>query len=431
MMKNTFSQIPNGLNGSIQVPGDKSVSHRSIMFGAIADGITEVENFLLGEDCLSTISCFRKLGVDIEQDGSKVKIQGVGAQGLKTPSEILDVGNSGTTIRLMLGLLSALNVDAKLVGDNSIAKRPMKRVVDPLRQMGANITGKEDGNYTPLQVKGAKLTGISYTSKVASAQVKSAILLAGLHAEGETSVTEPDISRDHTERMLKYFGGHIVREGKTVRVQGGQHLIGKQIYVPSDISSAAFWMVAGMIVPNSKIILTNVGMNPTRDGIMDVIKNMGGNLTISNLQHEDFEPTATVEISTSELCATEIGGAMIPRLIDEIPVLALLATQAQGTTVIKDAKELKVKETNRIDTVVNELTKMGANIEATEDGMRIIGPTPLHGAEVSSHGDHRIGMMLIVASMIAKGITKIADVEAVAVSYPTFVQDYETLQQKN
>lgn len=430
-MKNTFSQIPNGLNGSIQVPGDKSVSHRSIMFGAIADGITEVENFLLGEDCLSTISCFRKLGVDIEQDGSKVKIQGVGAQGLKTPSEILDVGNSGTTIRLMLGLLSALNVDAKLVGDNSIAKRPMKRVVDPLRQMGANITGKEDGNYTPLQVKGAKLTGISYTSKVASAQVKSAILLAGLHAEGETSVTEPDISRDHTERMLKYFGGHIVREGKTVRVQGGQHLIGKQIYVPSDISSAAFWMVAGMIVPNSKIILTNVGMNPTRDGIMDVIKNMGGNLTISNLQHEDFEPTATVEISTSELCATEIGGAMIPRLIDEIPVLALLATQAQGTTVIKDAKELKVKETNRIDTVVNELTKMGANIEATEDGMRIIGPTPLHGAEVSSHGDHRIGMMLIVASMIAKGITKIADVEAVAVSYPTFVQDYETLQQKN
>ena len=430
-MKNTFSQIPNGLNGSIQVPGDKSVSHRSIMFGAIADGITEVENFLLGEDCLSTISCFRKLGVDIEQDGSKVKIQGVGAQGLKTPSEILDVGNSGTTIRLMLGLLSALNVDAKLVGDNSIAKRPMKRVVDPLRQMGANITGKEDGNYTPLQVKGAKLTGISYTSKVASAQVKSAILLAGLHAEGETSVTEPDISRDHTERMLKYFGGHIVREGKTVRVQGGQHLTGKQIYVPSDISSAAFWMVAGMIVPNSKIILTNVGMNPTRDGIMDVIKNMGGNLTISNLQHEDFEPTATVEISTSELCATEIGGAMIPRLIDEIPVLALLATQAQGTTVIKDAKELKVKETNRIDTVVNELTKMGANIEATEDGMRIIGPTPLHGAEVSSHGDHRIGMMLIVASMIAKGITKIADVEAVAVSYPTFVQDYETLQQKN
>lgn len=427
-MKNEFTYVKTGLNGQIQVPGDKSISHRSIMFGAIANGITEVENFLPGEDCLSTISCFRKLGVEIEQDGSKVRIKGAGNKGLKNPSEVLDVGNSGTTIRLMLGLLSALGIDAELIGDASIAKRPMKRVVAPLREMGANITGREDGNFTPLTVQGRALKGISYTSKVASAQVKSAILLAGLYAEGMTSVTEPYISRDHTERMLKYFGGDIKREGKTVHIQGGQHLTGQKVYVPSDISSAAFWMVAGLIVPNSHIRLTNVGLNPTRDGVIEVLQNMGANLQISDLQHEDFEAVGTIDVKSTTLHATEIGGAVIPRLIDEIPVLALLATQAKGVTVIKDAKELKVKETNRIDTVVNELRKMGADIEATEDGMRITGPTPLYGAEVSSHGDHRIGMMLIVASMLATGTTKIDDIEAVAVSYPSFLEDYAILR---
>ena len=427
-MQQIFQCVSNGLKGTLQVPGDKSISHRSIMFGAISTGVTEIENFLLGEDCLCTISCFQKLGVQIEQNGTKVKVLGIGTKNFTYPAEVLDVGNSGTTIRLMLGILAGTTISAELIGDASIEKRPMKRVVEPLRLMGAQITGREDGNFTPLQVKGAMLKGIHYSSQIASAQVKSAILLAGLHAEGETSATEPYISRDHTERMLSYFGGYIERKGTTVTVKGRQKLFARKIFVPSDISSAAFWMVAGLIVPNSHIVLSNVGLNPTRDGIIEVLKNMQADIQISDLQNKDFEPFGTVEVSFSLLQATEIGGALIPRLIDEIPILALLATQANGKTVIKDAKELKVKETNRIDTVVKELKKFGAHIEATEDGMCIIGPTPLHGAHVQSHGDHRIGMMLIVASMIAKGETVIDGIEAISVSYPDFLTDYEKLK---
>ena len=415
------------LQGDITVPGDKSISHRSVMFGAIAEGTTTVEGFLLGEDCLSTIDCFQKLGVDITVDGTNVTVKSPGINGWTEPTEVLYTGNSGTTTRLMLGILASTNLHMVMTGDASIGKRPMRRVADPLRLMGAQIAGRANGQYTPLAIQGTSLKAIDYTMPVASAQVKSAILLAGLHAEGTTIVRESEVSRDHTERMLRQFGADVQVEDGVVSLQGGQKLKGTHVKVPGDISSAAFFLVAGAIAPNSRIVLHNVGVNETRDGILEVLRNMGATMDIQVEDIEAAEPTATITIETSSLQATTIEGAIIPRLIDEIPVLALLATQANGTTVIKDAEELKVKETNRIDAVVTELKKLGAQIEATEDGMIITGPTPLTGASLQTYGDHRLGMMGAIAALITEGDVTLDDAECIAVSYPTFFEHVNTL----
>jgi 3-phosphoshikimate 1-carboxyvinyltransferase len=415
------------LNGTIKVPGDKSISHRAVMFGSIAKGTTTINGFLTGEDCLSTISCFRKLGVNIEQNNEQVTVKGKGITGLQPTSEELYVGNSGTTIRLMLGILANTSFTSVLTGDESIAKRPMNRVTQPLKEMGVNITGKEDGNKVPLQITGGSTKGIDYCSKISSAQVKSAILLAGLNSEGATSVTEPAKSRDHSERMLEAFGCSVENEGLKVTLKGGQELKGTHIEVPGDISSAAFFLVAGAIVPNSAIILKKVGLNPTRTGILDVLENMGAKIEIDNVNDDSSEPYGDLIIQSSDLKGTVIKGDLIPRLIDEIPIIALAATQAEGKTIIQDAQELRVKETDRIQTVVDELKKMGADIEATEDGMIINGKTPLIGAQVQSYGDHRIGMMLSIASCIAKGESLLTNSEAVAVSYPAFFDQLSML----
>lgn len=417
------------LNGVIQVPGDKSISHRAVMFGALANGKTTITGFLPGEDCLSTINCFRKMGVKINQMNDYVEIESAGMNHLQEPKEILDVGNSGTTTRLMLGILATRPFHSVLIGDESIAKRPMGRVTNPLRQMGAVIDGRENGMYTPLSIRGGNTVGIEYNSPVASAQVKSAILLAGLASKGVTTVTEPALSRDHTERMLEAFGVKINRNGLSVSIEGGQQLTATTIEVPGDISSAAFFLVAGAIVPNSEITLQNVGMNPTRIGIITVLERMGATLSLTNERTVNGEPVADLTISTSELKGIEISGDIIPTLIDEIPIIALLATQAEGKTIIRDAEELKVKETNRIDTVVTELRKMGAIIEATDDGMIIEGKFPLHGADVKTYGDHRIGMMLAIAALIANSETRLENAESIAVSYPNFFDHLTQLVQ--
>ncbi|WHZ56304.1 3-phosphoshikimate 1-carboxyvinyltransferase [Metabacillus hrfriensis] len=420
------------LSGEIAIPGDKSISHRAVMFGALANGETVIENFLAGADCLSTIACFRQMGVEIEQDGAKVKVSGKGIDSLREPEELLDVGNSGTTTRLMLGILAGRPFHACIIGDESIAKRPMTRVTDPLREMGASIDGRQNGNYTPISIRGGTLKGLDYVSPVASAQVKSAILLAGLQAKNEkTRVTEPHKSRDHTERMLRAFGVEVKENDRSAEIIGGQSLKAASIQVPGDISSAAFFLVAGAIVPDSTITLKNVGINPTRTGIIEVLKKMGADLTIKEKGSHAHEPVADLTISASELKGTVISGELIPRLIDEIPVIALLATQAEGETIIKDASELKVKETNRIDTVVQELKKLGADIEPTDDGMIIRGKQALRtSASVSSHGDHRIGMMLAVAALITEGEVSLSGHEAINVSYPQFFEHLNQLADK-
>lgn len=418
------------LHGTLVVPGDKSISHRSVMFGAIATGKTTVSGFLLGEDCLSTIDCFRKLGVQIDVDGTSVTIESAGMDAWQEPTEVLYTGNSGTTTRLMLGILAGTKLHTVMTGDASIGKRPMRRVIDPLREMGAQISGRANGQYTPLAIQGTSLRAIDYTMPVASAQVKSAVLLAGLRAEGTTIVREKEVSRDHTERMLRQFGAEVDVDGGVVSFKGGQQLKGTHVNVPGDISSAAFFLVAGSIAPNSEIVLENVGVNPTRDGIIEVLEQMGADMTIEPTALEQAEPTATITIRSSRLKATTIGGEIIPRLIDEIPILALLATQAEGTTVIKDAEELKVKETDRITAVVGELKKLGANIEATDDGMIIHGPTPLHGASLTTYGDHRIGMMGAVAALITDSEVELDDADCIAVSYPTFFEHVSTILAK-
>ncbi|MGG0664135.1 3-phosphoshikimate 1-carboxyvinyltransferase [Viridibacillus arvi] len=415
------------LRGKITVPGDKSVSHRSIMFGGIAKGRTTVSGFLLGDDCLNTIACFRKLGVQIELDGTNVVIESNGMETWQEPTDVLYTGNSGTTTRLMLGLLAGSNVHTVLNGDESIAKRPMKRVINPLREMGAKITGRMDGQFTPLAIQGTKLQAIDYTMQVASAQVKSAILLAGINAEGTTVIREKEVSRDHTERMLRQFGAEITTEDGIVSLQGGQQLTATHVAVPGDISSAAFFLVAGAVAKNSEIMLENVGLNPTRTGIIDVLQEMNAKMSIEIDDETAAEPTGTITVSTSELQGTTIGGDVIPRLIDEIPILALLATQANGQTVIKDAEELKVKETDRITAVVDELKKLGADIVATDDGMIINGPTPLTGSTIRTYGDHRIGMMGAVAALITEGAIELDDADCIAVSYPTFFEDVQAV----
>jgi len=416
------------LQGTLTIPGDKSVSHRSVMFGAIATGKTTVDGFLLGEDCLSTIDCFRKLGVKIDVEGTNVSIDSPGIDGWQEPTEVLYTGNSGTTTRLMLGILAGSNGHSVMTGDASIGKRPMRRVIDPLRQMGAHITGRADGQYTPLAIQGTTLRAIDYHMPVASAQVKSAILLAGLRAEGTTIVRETEVSRDHTERMLRQFGAKVDEVDGVISIKGGQTLTGTHVSVPGDISSAAFFLVAGAICEDSKIMLKNVGINPTRDGIIEVLQKMGASMTLMPDEDSQSEPTATITIETSALKGTTIEGDIIPRLIDEIPILALLATQANGKTIIKDAEELKVKETDRITAVVDELKKLGANIEATEDGMIIEGPTPLRGASLKTYGDHRIGMMGAVAALITDGAVILDDAECIAVSYPPFFEHIEEVK---
>lgn len=415
------------LEGTIAIPGDKSISHRSIMFGAIAKGKTTVANFLLGEDCLSTISCFKKLGVSIEQLDDQVVIEGKGIEGLQEPSQILDVGNSGTTIRLLMGILAGRPFHSVLVGDESIGKRPMTRVTKPLSTMGTVIHGRKNAEYTPISITGGRLNPIEYAMPVASAQVKSSLLFAGLQADGTTTIVEPAKTRDHTERMIGKFGGSIEVDGCTVRITGGQQLTGTNIHVPGDISSAAFFLVAGAIVPNSCITLKNVGLNPTRTGIIDVMQEMGADITIIPYEEDAFEPCGDIIIKTSNLKGITIKGDLIPRLIDEIPVIALLASQAEGVTVIQNAEELKVKETNRIDTVVNELKKLGANIDATDDGMIINGKTELTGGTVSSYGDHRIGMMLSIAAAICKEDVYLENEESIFISYPSFFNHLESL----
>lgn len=417
------------LRGEIAVPGDKSVSHRSIMFGALAEGETIITNFLPGADCLSTIACFRKMGVSIEQDGKQVRVIGKGFNGLIEPNEVLDVGNSGTTMRLMLGILAGQNFSAVLAGDQSIAKRTMNRVVKPLREMGAVIDGRNNGEYAPLHIRGGSLEPLSYVLPVASAQVKSAILLAGLQADGETVVIEPEETRDHTERMIHQFGGQVVKEGNAIKIQGHQVFKGTEVNVPGDISSAAFFMVAAAITEESEVVLKNVGLNPTRTGIIEVMQNMGADFTVKELP-SNGEPVGDIIVRSSRLKGTTISGDLIPRLIDELPIIALLATQAEGTTIIRDAAELKVKETNRIDTVAHELSVLGANVTPTDDGLIIQGGTQLHGGNVTSHGDHRIGMMLAVAGLIAKGKVELHDPSAVDVSYPEFFDHLEQLMNK-
>lgn len=416
------------LQGTIAVPSDKSISHRSIMFGSISEGRTTIKNFLRGDDCLSTLQAFKDLGVFIEDDGKTIVVHGKGFSGLKEAKNPINVGNSGTTIRLIMGILAGCPFTTELFGDDSIAKRPMNRVMLPINEMGANCTGHDGSEFPPLKIVGTKqLKPISYEMPVASAQVKSAILFAALQANGQSKIIEKEKTRDHTEDMIKQFGGSISVDGKEITITGPQKLTGREITVPGDISSAAFFLVAGLVLPNSHINLTNVGLNPTRTGIIDVIKQMGGKLTIEETGN-DSNKAGSLTVETSDLVGIEIGGEIIPRLIDELPIIALLATQANGTTIIRDAEELKVKETNRIDAVATELNKMGANIEPTEDGMIIHGGTELHGADVTSYGDHRIGMMLQIAALLVKNGTVCLDKpEAISVSYPAFFDDLEKL----
>lgn len=415
----------NGLSGVIQVPGDKSISHRSIMFGSIAKGVTKVHDILRGEDVLSTMQVFRDLGVTILDDGKVVEIHGVGFDGLKAPKNSLDMGNSGTSIRLISGLLAGQDFEVEMFGDDSLSKRPMDRITIPLRQMDADISGRTEHDLPPLRLHGNKqLKPIHYQLPVASAQVKSSLIFAALQTQGESVIIEKEQTRNHTEDMIVQFGGQIRVEGKEIHVQGNQEFTAQEITVPGDISSAAFWLVAGLIVPNSKLRLENVGINETRTGILDVIRAMGGKISLSEV--DELAKSATITVETSELKATEIAGNLIPRLIDELPIIALLATQAQGRTVIRDAEELKVKETDRIQVVADALNSMGANIKPTDDGMIVEGKSALHGAQVHTFGDHRIGMMVAIAALLVKnGTVELERAEAINTSYPTFFADLE------
>lgn len=421
-----------GLKGTVSVPGDKSISHRGIMFGSIADGTTEIHNFLPGADCLATIRCFRALGIEIEQEGSTVTVHGKGLHGLSAPSHILDVGNSGTTTRLLSGILAGQPFESKLSGDESLNSRPMKRIIDPLTQMGADISSILHNGCAPLYIAPSRLHGIHYDSPVASAQVKSCILLAGLYGNGETSVTEPGLSRNHTELMLKEFGADIRSvhdldcSRTTAIIQPGRELHGQKLTVPGDISSAAYFIAAGLIVPDSEIRITNVGINPTRAGILKVCEDMGARIELSNERTEGGEKIADITVRTSRLHGTVIEGDIIPALIDEIPVIAVMAAVAEGTTVIRDAAELKVKETDRIETVTDNLKAMGCDVTPTEDGM-IINGGKLKGASIHTLLDHRIAMAFSIAALAAEGRTRILDSKCVDVSYPTFYDTFEEL----
>lgn len=418
------------LKGEVTVPGDKSISHRAVMFGALSEGKTEITNFLQGADCLSTIGCFRRLGIDIENQENTVTIWGKGLDGLSAPSGTLDAGNSGTTTRLISGILAAQPFTTTLTGDSSIQKRPMKRIIEPLSMMGTRIESLNGNGCAPLQINGSPLHGIHYHSEVASAQVKSAILLAGLYAEGETAVTEPVLSRNHSELMLRTFGANIRSEGTTAVISPRPRLTGQKIRVPGDISSAAYFIAAGLLVPGSDILIRNVGINPTRAGILKAAKAMGGHVSLLN-ENREGEPTADLHVVYRPLHGTVIEGDMIPTLIDELPIIAVMAAAASGTTIIRNAAELKVKESNRIDVMVRNLSAMGCSITGTEDGMIIEGKgsseLPLTGAVIDSFADHRIAMSFAVASLIAEGETTIRGSECVSISYPDFYSDLLSL----
>lgn len=411
------------LKGEITVPGDKSISHRGIMLGALANGTTSITNFLKGADCLSTISCFQKMGIEIEETENEVLVHGKGLHGLSAPKEILDAGNSGTTTRLISGILAGQNFSCDLTGDASIQKRPMKRIMTPLSMMGADITSVHNNGCAPLHIKGAPLKGISYQSPVASAQVKSCVLFAGLYANGKTSVTEPFLSRNHSELMLSSFGASVQTCGTTATIEPEPVLTAQKVEVPGDISSAAFFIAAGLLIPGSELLIKNVGINPTRDGILRVCRQMGANLELLNTRTQCGEPVADILVKHSELNGTVIEGDLIPTLIDELPVIAVMAACANGETIIRNAEELKVKESNRLEIIVHHLSEMGCDITGTEDGMIIRGGKPLHGAVLDSHLDHRIAMSFAVAGLIADGETEITNADCVNISYPGFYRD--------
>ena len=411
------------LKGEITVPGDKSISHRGIMLGALANGTTSITNFLKGADCLSTISCFQKMGIEIEETESEILVHGKGLHGLSAPTEILDAGNSGTTTRLISGILAGQNFSCDLTGDASIQKRPMKRIMTPLSMMGADITSVHNNGCAPLHIKGAPLKGISYQSPVASAQVKSCVLFAGLYADGKTSVTEPFLSRNHSELMLSSFGASVQTCGTTATIEPEPVLTAQKVEVPGDISSAAFFIAAGLLIPDSELLIKNVGINPTRDGILRVCKRMGANLELLNTRTQCGEPVADVLVKHSELNGTVIEGDLIPTLIDELPVIAVMAACANGKMIIRNAEELKVKESNRLEIIVHHLSEMGCDITGTEDGMIIRGGKPLHGAVLDSYLDHRIAMSFAVAGLVADGETEITNADCVNISYPGFYRD--------
>ncbi|MFB1050500.1 3-phosphoshikimate 1-carboxyvinyltransferase [Paraliobacillus sp. JSM ZJ581] len=430
MTNKILHAIQSGIKGNLTVPGDKSISHRAIIFGSLSKGRTVVSNFLDGEDCLRTIHAFRAMGVTIQKEGSNVTIDSNGIDGLKEPKQPIDLGNSGTTARLLLGVLAGLPFHVTLFGDDSLTSRPMDRVVRPLRQMGAKIDGRENGKYLPISIRGGAIQSISFIPPVKSAQVKSAVLLAGLFADGNTNIIEPTTTRDHTENMLQAFGGDITIDQKTITILTNQSLKGTTIDVPGDISSAAFFLVAAAIVPDSKLTIHDVGLNHTRTGIIDVLKKMGASIEVKEERHIGGEIIGSITIESSDLNGIEIGGDLIPRMIDEIPIVALLATQANGRTVIRDAEELRYKESDRIQSVVDTLQGLGASIRATEDGMIIEGNTSLTGGVGNSYGDHRIGMMIAIASLIAEQDTQLIDPACINISYPSFFADLANVQQK-
>ena len=409
--------------GQIKVPGDKSISHRAVMLGSLANGVTEISGFLKGADCLSTIDCFRKMGIDIDINGENVTVHGNGLRGLKKPDEMLYTGNSGTTTRLLCGILAGQNFDTSITGDASIQKRPMGRVVKPLSMMGAKI----ENEYCPLYITGTKLHGIDYKMPVASAQVKTAIILAGLYADGETVIHEIEKSRDHTELMLSAMGADLTVDNLDITVKPTNDLTAVNVDVPGDISSAAFFLVLGAIMPNSQITVTNVGINPTRTGIIDVLKDMDADITLENVHTSAGETVADITVRSSSLKGTTVGGDIIPRLIDELPIIAVAAVFADGQTVIKDAQELKVKETNRIRAVVDEFNKCGIDITETDDGMIINGDKSIHGADFKTYGDHRMAMGLTVLAQLADGESTLDDSDCACVSYPTFFDDFYKL----
>lgn len=410
-------------SGTLKVAGDKSISHRAVMLGSLADGTTEISGFLQGADCLSTIDCFRNMGIDIDLKGENVIVKGNGLAGLNAPKKTLYTGNSGTTTRLLCGILAGQSFDSSVTGDASIQKRPMKRVTEPLSLMGAHI----ENEYCPLYIKGSPLHGIDYTMPVASAQVKTAIILAGLYAEGKTIIHETEKSRDHTELMLGAMGADINVSGLDISVNKTASLSAVKADVPGDISSAAFFIVLGLILPNSEITVTNVGINPTRTGIIDVLKEMGADIKLENIHSSAGESVADITIRSSQLHGTVIDGDIIPRLIDELPIIAVAAVFADGETVIKDAQELKVKETNRIRAVADEFSKCGIDITETDDGMIIKGGKPIHGADFRTYGDHRMAMCLTVLAQLADGESTIDDSDCACVSYPTFFDDFYKL----
>ena len=414
------------LRGELTVPGDKSISHRAVMFGSLAQGDTRIRHFLTGADCLSTIGCFRAMGIGIEQNENEVIVHGKGLHGLTAPAKTLDVGNSGTTIRLLSGILAGQSFDSMITGDPSICRRPMKRIISPLLSMHADVRSKRGNNCAPLVIHGKPLSGIHYQSPVASAQVKSCVLLAGLYADSPVSVTEPVLSRNHTEIMLRKLGADIKSEGTTVTIQPDPLLTADEILVPGDISSAAYFIAAALLTPESEILLRNVGTNTTRDGFLRVCEAMGASIERLN-ETTEGEPACDLLVRSSSLHGTTVEGSIIPTLIDELPMIAVMACFAEGTTVIRDAKELRVKESDRIAVMTESLRSMGADIEAAEDGMIIRGGKPLHGAVVDSHLDHRAAMSLAIAGGLCEGPLSIRGAECVNISYPGFYQDLKIL----